>query len=127
MVVGAGRGPLVKCALNAAEKTSRKMKVFAVEKNPNAINTFTFDIYLFIYTSFRLRCRKRDENWTNVTIVDSDMRVWNAPEKADILVSELLGSFGDNELSPECLDGAQKFLKGSSFWKFFLNIRRGRN
>lgn len=26
-------------------------------------------------------------------------------------VSELLGSFGDNELSPECLDGAQKFLK----------------
>lgn len=41
-----------------------------------------------------------------------DMRDWNAPEKADILVSELLGSFGDNELSPECLDGAQKFLKG---------------
>ena len=33
-----------------------------------------------------------------------------APEAADILVSELLGSFGDNELSPECLDGAQRFL-----------------
>jgi hypothetical protein len=32
--------------------------------------------------------------------------------QADMLVSELLGSFGDNELSPECLDGAQKFLKG---------------
>ena len=29
-----------------------------------------------------------------------------------MLVSELLGSFGDNELSPECLDGVQKFLKG---------------
>ena len=39
------------------------------------------------------------------------MRHWEAPQKADILVSELLGSFGDNELSPECLDGAQKFLK----------------
>lgn len=39
------------------------------------------------------------------------MRCWEAPEKADILVSELLGSFGDNELSPECLDGAQRFLK----------------
>lgn len=26
-------------------------------------------------------------------------------------MSELLGSFGDNELSPECLDGAQRFLK----------------
>ena len=46
-----------------------------------------------------------------VTIVASDMRSWEAPELADILVSELLGSFGDNELSPECLDGAQKFLK----------------
>ena len=40
------------------------------------------------------------------------MRDWKAPEKADILVSELLGSLGDNELSPECLDGAQSFLKG---------------
>jgi len=39
------------------------------------------------------------------------MREFTPPEKADILVSELLGSFGDNELSPECLDGAQKFLK----------------
>ena len=39
------------------------------------------------------------------------MRVYDAPELADILVSELLGSFSDNELSPECLDGAQKFLK----------------
>lgn len=47
-----------------------------------------------------------------VTIVSSDMREWNAPEKSDIMVSELLGSFGDNELSPECLDGVQKFLKG---------------
>lgn len=54
-----------------------------------------------------------DEEWGDlVTIVSSDMRDWEAPEKADILVSELLGSFGDNELSPECLDGAQKFLKG---------------
>lgn len=26
--------------------------------------------------------------------------------QADLIVSELLGSFGDNELSPECLDGA---------------------
>ncbi len=41
------------------------------------------------------------------------MRDCDAPEKADILVSELLGSFGDNELSTECLDGAQKFLKGA--------------
>lgn len=47
-----------------------------------------------------------------VTVVSSDMREWCAPEQADILISELLGSFGDNELSPECLDGVQRFLKG---------------
>lgn len=29
------------------------------------------------------------------------------------MVSELLGSFSDNELSPECLDGAQAFLRGA--------------
>lgn len=49
-----------------------------------------------------------------MTVVSSDMREWVAPEKADIIVSELLGSFADNELSPECLDGAQHFLKGLS-------------
>lgn len=53
------------------------------------------------------------EMWGDqVTVVSTDMRHWEPPEKADIIVSELLGSFGDNELSPECLDGAQKFLKG---------------
>ncbi|TKY74651.1 arginine N-methyltransferase 1.5 [Spatholobus suberectus] len=98
MVVGAGRGPLVRASLQAAEETGRKLKVYAVEKNPNAVVTLHALIKL--------------EGWEDtVTIVSSDMRYWNAPEKADILVSELLGSFGDNELSPECLDGAQRFLK----------------
>ncbi len=32
------------------------------------------------------------------------------PYKVDILISELLGSFADNELSPECLDGVQHLL-----------------
>ncbi|KAF9616785.1 hypothetical protein IFM89_032338 [Coptis chinensis] len=98
MVVGAGRGPLVRASLQAAEETGRKLKVYAVEKNPNAVVT--------LHSLVKL------EGWENVvTIVSCDMRSWNAPEKADMLVSELLGSFGDNELSPECLDGAQRFLK----------------
>ena len=62
-----------------------------------------------------------EEEWgDSVVVVSSDMREWQAPEKADILVSELLGSFGDNELSPECLDGAQKYLKGASQTTGFL-------
>ncbi|XVF10521.1 hypothetical protein REPUB_Repub07fG0190200 [Reevesia pubescens] len=98
MVVGAGRGPLVRASLQAAEEAGCKLKVYAVEKNPNAVVT--------LHSLVKL------EGWENVvTIVSCDMRLWNAPEKADILVSELLGSFGDNELSPECLDGAQRFLK----------------
>ncbi|KIW11913.1 hypothetical protein PV08_09186 [Exophiala spinifera] len=34
----------------------------------------------------------------------------STPYKIDILVSELLGSFADNELSPECLDGVQHLM-----------------
>uniref|UniRef100_A0A2N9ERZ7 Protein arginine N-methyltransferase n=1 Tax=Fagus sylvatica TaxID=28930 RepID=A0A2N9ERZ7_FAGSY len=98
MVVGAGRGPLVRASLQAAEETGRKLKIYAVEKNPNAVVT--------LHSLVKL------EGWEEfVTIVSCDMRHWDATEKADILVSELLGSFGDNELSPECLDGAQRFLK----------------
>lgn len=50
----------------------------------------------------------------NVQLVFGDMRTLDVPEQVDILVSELLGSFGDNELSPECLDGAMRFLKRAS-------------
>lgn len=50
-------------------------------------------------------------------LIESDMRcavekvLKIIPERADLLVSELLGSFGCNELSPECLDSAQLMLK----------------
>ncbi|KAI8051494.1 protein arginine N-methyltransferase 5 [Syncephalis plumigaleata] len=97
MVVGAGRGPLVTRCLEAARRANRQVRVFAVEKNPNAYVTLQ---------------KMNKEVWNDrVTVVWTDMREWNTEERADILVSELLGSFGDNELSPECLDGAQKLLK----------------
>lgn len=96
-VVGAGRGPLVDATLEAANDARIKVKVCAVEKNENALPTLLL---------------KNKEKWENsVLIINKDMRVWNPTEKCDILVSELLGSFGDNELSPECLDGAQNYLK----------------
>lgn len=70
-------------------------------------------IYLILIAKYCSRLMsQKEETWHDkVTVVSCDMRYWEAPEKADILVSELLGSFGDNELSPECLDGAQKFLR----------------
>lgn len=109
-VVGAGRGPLVTRALQASAQTGVEIDMWAVEKNPNAFvllqhhNHYTWD-------------------W-QVTLVQSDMRSWKGPRRdddardgnptgggyVDILVSELLGSFGDNELSPECLDGVTHHL-----------------
>eukprot|EP00741_Cyanophora_paradoxa_P021378 tig00021350_g20637.t1 len=97
MVVGAGRGPLVRASLRASKSANRKLRVYAVEKNPNAVVT--------------LQNAKETEGWEEVEVVASDMRDWEAPVKADIVVSELLGSWGDNELSPECLDGITRHMK----------------
>jgi len=91
-VVGAGRGPLVACALRAAAVAGIHIHIQCVEKNENAIIT--------------LRNRhKNEEHWECIEIFESDMRRWKPSFPVDILVSELLGSWGDNELSPECLDG----------------------
>ncbi|KAL8873094.1 MAG: hypothetical protein Q9174_001382 [Haloplaca sp. 1 TL-2023] len=115
-VVGAGRGPLVTRALKAAGEAGVQIEIWAVEKNPNA---------------FVLLQRHNEMEWHNrVHLIQSDMREWQGPfsssqsastnqhqtpnqthqaEKKkhhhtiDILISELLGSFADNELSPECL------------------------
>jgi protein arginine N-methyltransferase 5 len=102
-VVGSGRGPLVTRALNASASSGVPVRVFAIEKNPNA---------------YVLLQRHNVQTWGGrVTVVKTDMRAWKGPTlpdgsfgKVDILVSELLGSFADNELSPECLDGVQHVL-----------------
>lgn len=95
-VVGAGRGPLVACALRAGEETKKQLFIYALEKNPNA--------YVHLL-------RRNREEWGNmVTVAKGDMRHWQPKKYVDILVSELLGSFADNELSPECCDGVQRVL-----------------
>ncbi|PWN52296.1 PRMT5-domain-containing protein [Violaceomyces palustris] len=104
-VCGAGRGPLVTRCLNAAQRAGRTVRMTAVEKNPNALVTLQ---------------EKQALEWgDSVTIRYGDMRTLPVPsshaERPDIVVSELLGSFGDNELSPECLDGAMRFLKPDGF------------
>ena len=64
-----------------------------------------------LFPSHSLQQRKATEWKEKVELLFGDMRSLTPPELADIIVSELLGSFGDNELSPECLDGAMRFLK----------------
>lgn len=99
MYFGAGRGPLIRKSLKAAERAKVKVKVIALDKNPNAIVT--------------LRNMIIDEKLEDrVTLFAGDMRkIAIGDMQGDILVSELLGSFGDNELSPECLIPTEKFLK----------------
>ena len=62
----------------------------------------------------RLLQRNQIEWQGQVGLFNDDMRSWQPPKLVDILVSELLGSFGDNELSPECLDGAQRVINRTS-------------
>jgi len=71
--------------------------MFAIEKNPSAVKI--------------LQIRNEDEWNGQVTVIHTDMRDWKPEEKLDIIISELLGSFSDNELSPECLLGAQHLIK----------------
>jgi type II protein arginine methyltransferase len=98
MIVGAGRGGIVEAAMRAEERIGKKVRLYALDKNPHALVT--------------MRTKQQfDGRWAQVHIVHSDMRAWQAPELCDILVSEMLGSFGDNELSPECLHGAERFMK----------------
>ncbi|KDN44206.1 hypothetical protein RSAG8_05679, partial [Rhizoctonia solani AG-8 WAC10335] len=96
-VAGAGRGPIVSNCIRAVERSGRSARIYAIEKNPSAFVT--------------LQGRKAREWPDFVHIKFGDMRAVQLPEPVDILVSELLGSFGDNELSPECLDGAMRLLK----------------
>ena len=94
-VVGAGRGPIVKEALEAAKRADKKVvqkksrfelksskifskvKMFAIEKNPSAVKI--------------LQIRNEDEWNGQVTVIHTDMRDWKPEEKLDIIISELLG------------------------------------
>jgi hypothetical protein len=71
----AGRGPLVRSSIAAARATRRKLRVYAVEKNPAAI----------VHIQRMVRC----EGWQEVvTIVHQDMRDWTPPEKVSAMSSE---------------------------------------
>lgn len=106
-VVGAGRGPLVQAALDALRCVGLPpcfFKLAAVEKNPQAL-------FALLDRQMHDACR----GWRFVQVVRGDMRSSEVAAqlgslRADIIVSELLGSLGDNELSPECIDGAQQLL-----------------
>ena len=95
VVAGAGRGPIVQACLNVLNKLKSPAKLYAIERNPVALT---------ILNSLKQVVWK-----DRVEIFSGDMRTLDIQFKINILVSELLGSFGDNELSPECLYPLQKY------------------
>ena len=95
--IGSGRGQLLYSIYQAAKKTGRDVFVYAIEKNPYPIQT--------------IKKRIRENKWENkIKIVHTDIKDYEMEEKPDLFFSELLGGFGDNELSPECLYWAEKYL-----------------
>ena len=137
-VVGAGRGPLVTRALRASESTGVPVDVWAVEKNPNAYvllqhhNETTWKGQVTVVKSDMRSWKGPSRATTSAAPIGQAFTTGSdtsspAPDPEtsvpspliaqpaantpiDILVSELLGSFADNELSPECLDGIQHLL-----------------
>ncbi|RYP79205.1 hypothetical protein DL771_000183 [Monosporascus sp. 5C6A] len=108
VVAGAGYGGLVTRALKAAKENHTPIELWAIERNPNAHVVLQ---------------QKNARDWGGVVqVVCEDIRSWKGPSRrqlqgemigeeslgrypVDIVISELIGTFGDNELSPECLDG----------------------
>ena len=120
-----------------AENKALIAKVVAIEKNPSAVlylqslkSTYRswnggekyaeeLDLHYPHNCENDFEFLNQFPGLSSVTVVGCDMReatshpllkfmIQNEEFRADIVVSELLGSFGDNELSPECLDGVQR-------------------
>ncbi|SCU82175.1 LADA_0C03532g1_1 [Lachancea dasiensis] len=96
LVAGAGRGPLVDEAFKAAtELKIINFRIIALEKSSRAI--------LFLQ-------KRKHEYWKDcVEIAKNDICSWRSDVQIDLCISELLGSFGCNELSPECLSHVERY------------------
>ncbi|CTQ40605.1 protein arginine N-methyltransferase 5 [Babesia microti strain RI] len=111
LVAGCGRGPLIQSIINAQLCILGHVKycVVAIDKNPHSLTT--------------VKSKTKDPNWEKVIVLNCDMRgtafikVLRAlikDKECDLcVVSELLGSSGDNELAPECLGGLSDSLDTS--------------
>lgn len=98
LIAGAGRGAIVDRLYQVILRNNiiHQVRILALEKNPEAC------LYL----------QKRNfEYWDNsVELIKENMKDWKDPTiKVDLCISELLGSFGCNELSPECLFEVEKY------------------
>lgn len=71
MVLGAGRGPLVNASLRAARQADRKLRVYAVEKNPNAVITWVDTLSMLCAQIFRGKYLA-----TRLTLLNKPLEIW---------------------------------------------------
>ena len=88
MIMGAGRGGLIHAVENAAERANVKVCITAIEKNTIGVKAMQ---------------QQKWKTHDTIRILDMDVRAFDRHKLKhfDIFVSELLGSFADNELAPE--------------------------
>lgn len=101
--LGAGRGPLIDRFFSALQFLSLSPDSFtitAIERSPNVM----------IYLSQRnLQCWNSSVNILNIDSRDYINSPYNLTHsRLNMVISELIGSFGCNELMPECIDGISR-------------------
>jgi protein arginine N-methyltransferase 5 len=108
LVCGAGRGPLVRASLMAADRVQQEimslrldMHVIAVEFNKVAYDYCVAQEWPSTVRFFNC----------TASAFTLDVATANGVPKFDIVVSELLGSFADNELAPEVLAATRALTK----------------
>ncbi|CCW62937.1 unnamed protein product [Phytomonas sp. EM1] len=116
VLLGCGRGGIVDEIISVASTLDLRLRLFAIEKNPPAAElarlrwlcdpvwsqqaaTFGHTLEVIIGDG-RYLFEESDSNELGVGSIQlpDDFGI------CDLLVAEMLGSFGDNELSPECID-----------------------
>lgn len=121
VMIGCGRGPLIRACLRACTAVGVPLHLFAIEKNlPAAAYTaWCWD------SDPAYRALLEDCHVVEVIHIEASQLLEKhvagqlpLPPRfgwCDVVISELLGSLGDNELSPECLEGFYGVLRG--LWK----------
>lgn len=99
-IVGAGRGPIVISLVQALSKIPHfpLKRIFLVEKNPSC----RFNLQHMLDNNKQVIPFSQ-----NITILSKDIRLVQNSDteglKFDLVISEMIGSFGCNEMAPEIL------------------------
>jgi protein arginine N-methyltransferase 5 len=104
-ILGAGRSGLVQICMDVVkgsvpETIRNRVHLIAIEKNPHAVLSLTYYNQILWHSKVKII-----EGGIHHVLKDETI------PKADIIVTELLGSFGDNSLAPECWKSALTIIK----------------